>query len=150
MTRSYWLTLFTVETWNEFLAHGGDVAGFSERRWLAVQRIRPGDYLLCYLIRVSRFVGWLEAVGEPFFDRQEIWRSRTYPSRVPVKTILALDAERGIPVLNMREELSVFRNLVKPEYWSGRFQVSPGRWNSDDGKAVIKALRAKEDQSDEC
>jgi hypothetical protein len=32
MPQTYWLDLFTVETWKEFLDHGGDVTGFREKR----------------------------------------------------------------------------------------------------------------------
>ena len=32
MARTYWIDLFTIETWKEFLDHGGDVSGFSEKR----------------------------------------------------------------------------------------------------------------------
>ena len=54
----------------------------SERsRWATVQKMKPGDYLLCYLTRVSRWVGLLEVVGEPFFDEEPIWSSEAYPSR---------------------------------------------------------------------
>jgi hypothetical protein len=72
MPRTYCLDLFTVETWKEFLDHGGNVSGFSEKRWTTVQKIKPGDYLLCYLTRVSRWVGLLEVVGKPFFDEEPI------------------------------------------------------------------------------
>ena len=68
MARTYWIDLFTIGTWKEFLDHGGDVSGFSEKRRATVQRMKPGDYLLCYLTRVSRWVGVLEVTGEPFFD----------------------------------------------------------------------------------
>jgi hypothetical protein len=34
--------------------------------------MKPGDYLLCYLTRVSRWVGVLEVVGERFFDEKPI------------------------------------------------------------------------------
>ena len=74
MARTYWLDLFTIETWKEFRDHGSDVSGFSEKRWKTVQRIKPGDYLLCYLTRVSRWVGLLEVVGEPYYDEDRIWK----------------------------------------------------------------------------
>ena len=48
--------------------HGGEVSGFSER-------MKPGDYLLCYLTRVSRWIGVLEVTGEPFFVYVTIHRS---------------------------------------------------------------------------
>ena len=79
MARTYWIDLFTVETWKEFLDHGGDVSGFSENRQATVQRMKPGDYLLCYLTRVSRWVGVLEVTGEPFLDEAPIWSSRGFP-----------------------------------------------------------------------
>jgi hypothetical protein len=49
VARSYWLDLFTGTIWEEFLAAGGEVSGFRERRWKTVQQMKPGDYLLCYL-----------------------------------------------------------------------------------------------------
>jgi hypothetical protein len=51
MARIYSIDLFTIETWKEFLDHGGDVSGFSENRRATVQRMKPDDYLLCYLTR---------------------------------------------------------------------------------------------------
>jgi hypothetical protein len=151
MIQNYWLAVFTVETWKEFRHHGGDVAGFGERRWASVQKIQPGDYLLCYLMRVSRFAGLLEAVGEPFFDRREIWSSGVFPSRVPVQIVLALEPEQAVPVLEMRDKLNIFRNLSDPKWWSGYFQTSPSRWSSDDGETVVKALQdAEARQSGSC
>jgi hypothetical protein len=51
VARTCWLDLFTGTTWKEFLAAGGEVSGFRERRWKTVQQMEPGDYLLCYLDR---------------------------------------------------------------------------------------------------
>ena len=74
MTPSYWLDLYTSETWNEFLAAGANVTGFRERRWKTVQKIKPGDILLCYLTGVGRWIGILEVVGSPFKDKKPIWK----------------------------------------------------------------------------
>jgi hypothetical protein len=141
MARTYWLDLFTVETWKEFQDHGGDVSGFSEKRWPTVQKMKPGDYLLCYLTRVSRWVGLLEVVGEPFFDEEPIWSSQAYPSRVPVRVVLTLPPEQGVPVLEMRDDLTVFRGLDNPNRWQGPFRGSPARWKAADGEAIIRALQ---------
>ena len=116
-------------------------SGFSQKRWTTVQKIKPGDYLLCYLTRVSRWVGVLEVVGKPFFDEEPIWSSQVYPSRVKVKVLLALAPEHGVPVLEMREELTVFRGLDNPNRWQGPFRGSPVRWKAADGEAVVRALQ---------
>jgi EVE domain len=55
-------------TWTEFLKAGGFVSGFPESRWKTVQQVRLGDYLLCYLTGVSRFIGVLEVVKAPYKD----------------------------------------------------------------------------------
>jgi predicted RNA-binding protein len=144
MSRTYWIDLFTIETWREFLDHGGDVTGFSDRRWATVQKIKPGDYLLCYLTQASRWVGHLEAVGEPFQDEEPIWKSQVFPSRVRVRLVVALSPEQGIPVMNLRDELTVFRNLNNPNRWQGPFRGSPNRWKPADGEVIVRALQDAE------
>jgi hypothetical protein len=103
--------------------------------------MKPGDYLLCYLTRVSRWVGLLEVAGEPYSDEERIWASAVYPSRVPVRAVLELDPEHGVPVLDMREKLTVFRNLDNPNRWQGPFRRSPLQWKAVDGEAIVQALK---------
>jgi hypothetical protein len=64
--------LFTGTTWQEFLDAGASVSGFRKRRWKTVQRIKPGDYLLCYLTGVSRFIGVLEVTSDPYWDETPV------------------------------------------------------------------------------
>jgi predicted RNA-binding protein len=63
--RNYWLDLLTGATWKEFKAAGSKVSGFRESRWNTVQKIKPGDYFLCYLVGVSHFIGILEVTDNP-------------------------------------------------------------------------------------
>ena len=142
MARTYWLHLSTHETWREFQDHGNDVAGFRQGRWTIVKRMKPGDYLVCYLTRVSRWIGVLEIVGEPFFDEEPIWSSEVYPSRVRVRVVLALAPEHGVPVLDMRKELALFRGLSRPNHWSGPLRQSAKQLTTADGEAIVRALRA--------
>jgi hypothetical protein len=138
--RSYWLDLFTDQTWREFLVAGGSVSGFSEHRWSVAKRIRPGDYLLCYLTGVSRWIGILEVVGEPFKDSAPIWQDGAFPSRLPVKVVAELTPETAVPVVDMWDTLSVFKDLKNPNRWSGPFRSSPARWKREDGEAVVAAV----------
>ncbi len=66
-TRGYWPDVFTGATWKEFIAAGASVSGFRESRRVTAQKIKPGDYFLCYLTGVFRFVGSLE-VASPVFE----------------------------------------------------------------------------------
>jgi len=138
--RSYWLDLFTGTTWQEFLDAGAGVSGFREKRWKTVQKIKPGDYLLCYLTGVSRFIGVLEVISDPFKDDSPIWKDEIFPSRVRVKVVVALTPETAVPVFNLRDRLSVFQNLKSPHAWTGHFRGSPVKWKASDGEAVVDAL----------
>lgn len=106
--RQYWLDLFTAKTWDEFLAHGGKVTGFRESRWSAVQRMRPGDRLLCYLTGISRWIGLLEVTGNAFRGDEPIWADETFPSRINVQVLVDLTPETAIPVHDLADELSMF------------------------------------------
>ncbi len=142
--RSYWLDLFTGTTWQEFLESGGEVSGFRERRRKTVQRIKPGDYLLCYLTGVSRFIGVLEVISEPFEDNSPIWKDEEFPCRVKVKSLIKLTPETAVPVHELKDRLTIFQNLKNPNAWTGHFRGSPARWKSSDGEAVVKALQVAE------
>ena len=140
-SRTYWLDLFIWGTWQEFLEAGGTVSGFREGRWNTVQRIKPGDYLLCYLTGVSRWIGILEVLSEPFMDQTPIWKDATFPCRVRVKVVVALTPETAVPIDSMREQLSIFQNLTSPIAWTGHLRGSPAKWKTPDGEAVVEAVQ---------
>jgi predicted RNA-binding protein len=77
--KTYWLDLFTGATWREFLQAGADVSGFRQNRWKAVQKMKPGDYLLCYRTGASRWIGLLEVISEPFQNSTPIWKMDAFP-----------------------------------------------------------------------
>jgi hypothetical protein len=141
-SRNYWLDLFSGTTWNEFLDAGAKVSGFSESRWTTVQKIRKGDYLLCYLTGVSRFIGVLEVESEPYKDTSVIWKDQTFPCRVRVKPVVTLTPETAVPVYELRDRLSCFLEATSPVAWTGHFRGSPAKWRASDGEAVLDAVQS--------
>ena len=140
-TCNYWLDLFTPETWEEAGQHGFTVSGFRRSRWPTVQKIKPSDVLVCYLIKVSRFVGALKVISEPYLDETPIWKADVFPCRLHVEPIVALSPEYGAPVKDLRDTLSYFRDMKSPIAWTGHFRGSPVRMSREDGDAVMGALR---------
>lgn len=136
----YWIDLFTWNTWQEFLKAGGDISGFRASRWRTVQRMKRGDILLCYLTGLSRFIGILEVTGVPFQDSEPIWGEAVFPARVPVRVVLSLRPEHGVPVASLSAELSYFQNLKSPHAWSGHFRGSPTEEKPEDANVIIAAL----------
>lgn len=138
--RNYWLDLFTGVTWNEFKAAGAKVSGFRESRRNSVQKIKSGDYLLCYLTGVSRFIAVLEVTTNPYDDKTPIWKDEDFPRRLKVKVVAELTPDTAVPVLELRDKLSFFQNLTSPHAWTGRFRASPAKWDPSDGEAVVQAI----------
>lgn len=138
--RNYWLDLFSGTTWQEFLKAGGQVSGFREKRWRTVQQIKPGDYFLCYLTGVSRWIGILEVTSEPYKDSTPIWSDADFPCRVKVKIVTALSPETAVPVFELKDRLSFFSDMKGPHSWTGHFRGSPAKWKSSDGEAVVNAI----------
>jgi predicted RNA-binding protein len=143
--RNYWLDLFTGVTWDEFKAAGAKVSGFRESRWNIVQKIKPGDYLLCYLTGVSRFIGILEVLDKPYKDNSPIWKDDDFPCRFNVKVVVGLTPETAIPVIELREHLSFFQNLTSPNAWTGHFRSSPMKFDKADGEIITKAVLGAKD-----
>ena len=143
--RSYWLDLFTGVTWVEFRKAGSKISGFRESRWKTVQKIKKGDYLLCYLTGISRFIGILEVTGTAFKNTSPIWSDENFPCRLKVKPIVELTPETAIPVHELKDSLSFFQNLKSPHAWTGQFRGSPALWKESDGKVITEAvIEAKE------
>jgi len=138
--RNYWLDLFTGTTWDEFKAAGSSISGFRESRWSIVQKIKMGDYLICYLTGISRFIGLLEVTCAAFKDNSEIWKDEDFPCRLKVTPVVELTPETGVPVFELKEQLSFFKNLVSPHSWTGHFRGSPTKWEFSDGEIVEKAV----------
>lgn len=138
--RKYWLNLFTGTTWNEFLNAGATITGFSEVRWKTLQRVNTGDYFLCYITGISRFVAILEVISEPFQDSSPVWEDKVFPSRVGVKMVESLTPETAVPVHLMKDRLSIFENLTNPNGWTGKLRGSPTLWSLSDGEAVVSAV----------
>lgn len=138
--RSYWLDLFTGTTWQQMMKAGGTVSGFRENRWKTVQRIKPGDYLLCYLTGISRFVGILEVTSQPYKDDAPIWNDDVFPCRLDVKPITTLTPETAVPIEDLRDTLSIFQDLKSPHAWTGHLRGSPAQWKASDGEAIVSAL----------
>ena len=141
MGRNYWLDLFTGKTWEEFLKHGASISGFKERRRAVAKKIHQGDYLICYVTGVSRFIGVLEVLSESYFDDQTpIWEDQTFPVRFKVRVVHALTPKTAVPVHNIKDRLSISKGAA-PKAWSGFFRGSPVQFDLEDAEIVLEAIK---------
>src|SRR2546430_701623 len=143
---TYWLDLFTGQTWQEFRNYGASVSGFRKRMHNAVERIKPGDILLCYLTGVMRWVGALEVEGRSR-DKEKIWQFDEFPERLNVKPLILLAPEHGVPMEELEAKVDFYRSRADRPGFNGFLRMSPNRFkHANDGELILGLLRATEKQ----
>ena len=146
----YFLDLFTPETWLAFREIGATVTGFRERHQrLASERVSQGDIFLCYLTRLSRWCGALQAESDAYYDDSPIHDDLTpFTVRFKVKPIVMLEPELAIPIYDDRvwSTLTITNQYERGHSsWTGFFRGSLNRFEEGDGSYLIELL--KEQQS---
>ena len=141
MGREYWLNLFSGKTWEEFLKNGANVSGFRESKRKIVEKVRPGDYLICYVIGISRLIGVLEVKSTYYYDETPLWEDEVFPCRLKVELIYSLKPKAAVPVHDLRDKLSMFKGLKSPKVWSGFFRGSPTKFKQSDAEIIMEAIK---------
>lgn len=142
-TPTFFLGLFTVESWREFKRHGGQVMGFNEKKSKTVARLQPGDRILCYLSKVSAFVGVMEVVGPSYLDHSPIWTDGVFPVRLPVRIVTEVPLMQAVPIHSLKGQLSFLPHTTTTTGWTIYVRSSPRSCNLLDGDAVTKVLAAR-------
>lgn len=151
---AYYLDLFSPLTYKAFLTSARDITGFRAKQRNAASKLKPGDVLICYLTKVSRWVGALEITSEMFEDSTPRFVSNEDPFviRFKVKPLVVLEPEFGIPI---REDL-VWNNLSftthlpkEGSQWTGPLRSSLKLMDKNDGDFLLKLLKAQSQNPEE-
>ncbi len=122
------------------MAVGGEVMGFTEKKWTAATRLEIGDQILCYLTKVSAFVATLRVTGPAYKDSTPIWSDGVFPVRVPVAIEIERSLTEAVPIRSLKNELSIFKGK-REAGWTVYVRSSPRRWTEGDASAVVRSLR---------
>ncbi len=76
---AYYIDLFSPDTYETFKNSDRTISGFRERQRGVASDIQPGDKLICYVTKLSRWVGVLEVKSTYFQDDKPIF----YPVNDP-------------------------------------------------------------------
>lgn len=141
---NYWTNLFTPETYEGFSNSARTVSGFRETQRGMADRIRVGDKFICYMVRMSRWVGILEVVEGPYIDHTPIFVPEEDPFivRFKVKPSVWLPLDNTIPIQvpEVYSRLTFTRNVEDGGYWLGPLRRSLQKLDKDDGEFLIQLL----------
>ncbi|MGE4002506.1 MAG: hypothetical protein AB7I48_20085 [Planctomycetaceae bacterium] len=140
----YLTDLFTVDTYESYLASDRTVSGFRETQRPMAERVAEGDFLLCYIKGLSRWSAALRVIDGPFVDRSPLFLADGDPFviRFHVEPIVTLTLETSIPIKcgEVFERLS-FTKGRESGYWLGPLRRSLQHIDEDDGQFLEDALR---------
>jgi len=145
---AYYLDLFSPETYEAFSKSQRSVSGFRERQQNAASKIKPGDKLLCYMTKLSRWIGVLEVQSEFYKDDSPIFYPKDDPFiiRFKVKSIAWLPKEKAVPIHDEQvwNQLSFTRGLERSNpHWTGKFRCSLNPISDVDGGFLEELIVAQ-------
>src|SRR5688500_4074450 len=136
---AYYIALFSPETYETFTKSNRDISGFRLRQERAARRIKVGDKLICYMLKISRWNGILEVTSTYYKDNSPLFYDSNdpYVVRFKVKVLAWLPKEKSIPI----HEEKVWKNLSftkdldsRASSWTGRIRNSLNALDYEDGK----------------
>ncbi len=145
---AYYLNLFSLETYEAFMSLEKDVSGFRIRHLNTSKRVKPGDILVCYMTKLSRWFGLLEVLGPSYLDNTPRLYEENDPFvvRFKVKPIILLPKEKGIPIHEdeVWNTLTITRGHDKrSSTWTGKLRTSLVPIEDQDAKYIERLLHAQ-------
>lgn len=142
----YRLIVFSPATHEAFSASEQKYAGVRARQVKAAARVEVGDKLLGYLTGLSRWIGMLEVVGTMVRDSTPLFVAEEdpYDVRLPVRTVVWLPVERGIPIKDPEiwGQLELVRAYDPTRaMWTGKVRTSLVELPEGDGRFLEERLR---------
>jgi predicted RNA-binding protein len=146
---AYFLDLFSPETYEAFSRSDRTVSGFRHRQRNAAGKVKPGDKLLGYMTKLSRWVGVLEVISGPFEDSTPIFYGESDPFvvRFKVEPTIWLPKERAVPIHEdeVWDQLSFTKGQDKgTSTWTGKIRASLVNLTEEDGRLIELLLRRQQ------
>ncbi len=115
------------------------------------QRLEPGDKLICYLTKVSRWVGILRVIEGLFESSEPIFADENDPFivRFRVEPEVVLEPEYGIPVQHdpLWNSLSFTKDVERgSSVWTGAVRRSLNKLDDADGRVLEHALLQQKEE----
>ena len=142
---AYYIDLFSPETYDAFSESDRTVSGFRPRHRNMAQRIKPGDRLVCYMTKLSRWVGVLEVLDGPYNDSTPRFYEVDDPFsvRFHVRPLVWLPRDKTVPIHepSVWNNLSFTRDLAPNSIaWTGKVRGSLTMLDDADGVFLEQLL----------
>lgn len=141
----YYTNLFSPDTYNVFSQSDQTISGFRMRQRSLAEKIKPGDILVCYITKLSRWCGLLEVVDGPFEDEAPLFVQEDDPFiiRFHVRPKVWLSLENSVPIHDnsIWQQLSFTKqHSQNTSAWTGLLRNSLNKFTDKDSKLLEGVL----------
>jgi hypothetical protein len=142
---TFYTNLFSPDTFETFGRSARNVSGFSKHQLSWARRVRRGDRFICYMTKLSRWIGVLEILGECYTDEAPLFYpdNDPYVVRFEVRPIVWLPKEKAVPIHERHVwDRPSFTRECKPNSssWTGKVRISLNRLSDEDGQFLERLL----------
>jgi hypothetical protein len=146
---TFFTNLFSPDTYETFSRSNRDVSGFSKHQLAWAKRVQKGDRFLCYMTKLSRWVGELEALGECYPDDSPLFypEGDPYVIRFKVRPVVWLHKDQAIPIREKHiwEALSFTKGVAQNSpAWTAKVRTSLNKLSDEDGQFLQAQLLAQQ------
>ncbi|MBC8723117.1 hypothetical protein F6X37_16445 [Paraburkholderia sp. 31.1] len=141
---TYFVDIFSVDTFESFSNTSKNTAGFHPNRKAWVTKIKPGDKILCYLKGLSCWVGILQVTGPMAEAPPGSEMISEYSLQFPVTPLVWLEKGALLPIKrsDVWAALSFTKNVTPGAGgWNAILRSSGVRLQEPDGQRVEELLR---------
>lgn len=141
---TYWAVLFNPATYEAFTHSDRTISGFRESQRAMAAKVSVGDRFICYMTRLSRWIGVLEVVEGPFTDNTPLFVPDDDPFvlRFKVKCLVWLELDSTVPIHEpeVYSRLTFTRNVPPGHYWQGPLRRGLVKLDREDGAFLDSLL----------
>jgi hypothetical protein len=146
---TYYTHLFSPDTIETFSRSARDVSGFSRHQLAWARRIHPGDRFVCYMTKLSRWIGVLEILSDYYIDESPLFypENDPYVVRFKVRAVAWLPKEKAVPIHEKEvwDALTFTRDCdPKSPAWTGKVRISLNKMSLEDGQFLERLLTSQE------
>jgi hypothetical protein len=146
---TFYTNLFSPDTYETFSRSDRSVSGFSKHQLAWARRIQKGDRFICYMTKLGRWIGVLEAVSECYVDESPLFYPEADPSviRFKVHPVVWLPKDRTIPIREKHiwDTLSFTKGVASNSpTWTGKVRTSLNKLSEEDGQFLQNQLIAQQ------
>jgi hypothetical protein len=145
----FFTNLFSPDTYETFTRSDRGVSGFSKHQLPWARRVQTGDRFICYMTKLSRWIGVLEVLGECYLDDTPLFypEGDPYVIRFKVRPVVWLPINRTIPIREKHiwDTLSFTKGIAQnSNAWTGKVRISLNKLSDEDGQFLQDRLLAQQ------